>query len=102
MDAITSFFNWLVSAPFYCLFWIVIGFIAGALARRIVGARDASFVADVVLGIIGAWVGGFIVGLFRPGGLDIGCGIGSFVTALVGAIVLIMLGRVITGGMRRS
>lgn len=97
-DAIGSFINWLVSAPFYCLFWIVIGFLAGATARRVMGSKNASFVWDVALGIIGAWVGGFVVGAlgFRDS-LDIGCGIGSFLVALIGAMLLIFAGRVVTG-----
>ncbi|MGQ9886917.1 MAG: GlsB/YeaQ/YmgE family stress response membrane protein [Aggregatilineales bacterium] len=53
---------------------------------------------DVILGIVGAWVGGFILGLlgFRDA-LDIGFGIGSLITALIGAIVLISIGRLVTG-----
>jgi uncharacterized membrane protein YeaQ/YmgE (transglycosylase-associated protein family) len=98
VDAIGSFISWLVTAPFACIGWIIIGFIAGALARRIMGSSDAPFVLDVILGIVGAWVGGFILGLlgFRDA-LDIGFGIGSLITALIGAIVLIFIGRLLTG-----
>jgi len=98
MDAVSSFISWLVTAPFACIGWIIIGFIAGALARRIMGSRDQPFITDVILGIVGAWVGGFILGLlgFRDA-LDIGFGIGSLITALIGAIVLIFIGRLITG-----
>lgn len=98
MDAIGSFISWLVTAPFACIGWIIIGFVAGALARRIMGSQDQPFVLDVILGIVGAWVGGFILGLlgFRDA-LDIGFGIGSLITALIGAIVLIFIGRLIRG-----
>ncbi len=95
MDAVSSFISWLVTAPFACIGWIIIGFIAGALARRIMGSRDQPFITDVILGIVGAWVGGFILGLLDA--LDIGFGIGSLITALIGAIVLIFIGRLITG-----
>ncbi len=99
MDAIGSFFSWLVTAPFICIGWLIIGFIAGALARRIMGSSNAPFVLDIILGIIGAWVGGFILGLlgFRDA-LDIGFGIGTLITAVIGAIVLILIGRLLFRG----
>jgi uncharacterized membrane protein YeaQ/YmgE (transglycosylase-associated protein family) len=98
MDAIGNFFSWLITAPFACIGWIIIGFIAGALARRLMGSTDAPFVLDVVLGIVGAWIGGFILGLLGFGDtLDIGFGIGSLITALIGAIILIFIGRLIAG-----
>lgn len=96
MEAIGGFLSWLIMAPFACIGWIIIGFIAGALARRIMGSSNAPFILDIILGVVGAWVGGFILGLlgFRDA-LDIGFGIGSLITALIGAVVLIFIGRLL-------
>lgn len=97
---IGGFIGGIIAAPFYCIGWIIIGFIAGALARRIMGSTNASFGADVVLGLIGALIGGFVLGLlgFQSGRvIEPGLGIGSIVTALIGAIIVIAIGRALTG-----
>lgn len=83
---------------FYCCGWIIIGGVAGGLARNIMGARNRPFINDVILGVIGAWVGGFVVSLIGwDDSLDIGFGIGTLVTALIGAVLLIAAGRVLRG-----
>ncbi len=97
---IGGFISSIISAPFVCIGWLIIGFIAGALARRIMGSRNSSFVSDIILGLIGAAIGGFILGLlgFQSGRvIEPGLGIGSIVTALIGAIVVIFIGRALTG-----
>ena len=99
MEASGGFLSWLIMAPFACIGWIIIGFIAGALARRLMGSSNAPFILDIILGVVGAWVGGFILGLLGFGGaLDIGFGIGSLITALIGAVVLIFIGRLLFRG----
>ncbi len=98
MDSIGDFIGAVLASPFICLGWIIVGALAGGLARSVMGRRDQPFFVDVILGIIGAIVGGFIVGLlgFSPGD-DIG-GIErvlvSFVVATIGAIILIAIGQV--------
>ncbi len=97
MAAIGDLIASIISAPFVCIGWIIVGFIAGALARRIMGSSNAGCVSDIVLGLIGAFLGGLVVrwlGLGRS--LDIGLGIGSIVTALIGALILIAIGRVLS------
>lgn len=98
MDFITG----LIASPFYCLGWILIGFIAGALARRVMGSANASFISDIILGLIGSFLGGLILGAlgFQNGTISVGLGIGSIITAFIGAVVLIWVGRLITGGRR--
>lgn len=89
----------LISAPFICIGWIIVGIVAGALARRLMGARDYPFVQDFILGIAGALVGGFLANLFglsRPDG-GISAFLTSIVIATIGAMVLIGARRVITG-----
>ncbi|MBX3084127.1 MAG: GlsB/YeaQ/YmgE family stress response membrane protein [Anaerolineae bacterium] len=89
----------LVASPFICLGWIIVGAIAGAAARQIMRDANRPFVEDVILGLIGAVVGGFIfnvLGIGRPEG-GIGAVIISLVVATVGGIVLIWLVRLIRG-----
>lgn len=94
-----DFITTLIASPFYCIGWLIIGFIAGALARRIMGSGNANFVSDIVLGLIGSFIGGLILGLlgFSNGTIDVGLGIGSIITAIIGAVALIWVGRLITG-----
>src|SRR5689334_13868247 len=91
------------ASPISCILWIVIGGIAGSLAHQLVGARRSSgFVADVVLGLIGAVVGGMVLGFLgfqKIQGWNINplvcCG--NIVVATFGASVLIVIGRIISG-----
>lgn len=70
-------------------FWfILIGLTAGWLAGLIMRGHGFGAVGNIVVGIVGALVGGF---LFRTLGVSAGGTLGSLVTALVGAIVLIFL-----------
>lgn len=79
------------------LYWIVFGLIAGTLAKFLVPGPDASgCVVTVVLGIVGAFIGGWIGtrvgwGTVAAGSFDLR----SIGIATVGAIVLLLLGRVV-------
>ena len=81
------------------LIWIAIGLIAGWLASAVVGG-GMGVVGDIVVGVVGAFLGGFI---FR--GLHIGTpfhGIASTIfVAFIGAIVLLLLLRLIRRGSAR-
>lgn len=94
----------IITAPFLCIGWLIIGFIAGALARRIMGSPNRWFWSDILLGIVGAWVGGFIASLFnlyQPDG-GISYWIANIVIATIGAIILIGIGNRVFGGARRA
>jgi uncharacterized membrane protein YeaQ/YmgE (transglycosylase-associated protein family) len=88
----------IVAFPFVCIGWIIVGAIAGALAHSIMKS-SAPLINDIILGLVGAVVGGFVVGLFVDvsdrGGLT-GVLI-SIVVATIGGIILIALGRMLTG-----
>ena len=85
--------------PIICIGWIIVGAIAGALARQIMGSKNQPFINDVILGLIGSIVGGFVAGLIgiaRPdGGLD--RVIINLIISVVGAIIVIYIGRMIRG-----
>jgi uncharacterized membrane protein YeaQ/YmgE (transglycosylase-associated protein family) len=97
MDFITG----MVASPFICIGWVIVGAIAGALARSLTGASDKPFIQDLILGILGAIVGGFIAGFIMGPGLFTTNGISlvlvNLVVATIGAAVLILIRRAITG-----
>lgn len=71
--------------------WIVVGTIAGLLAGRIVpGPEPSSFVLTILLGMAGASVGGFIVGILGGSGAT-GFNVWSVFVAMLGAVVLLFL-----------
>lgn len=75
------------------LIWIIVGAIAGWLAGLIVKGYGFGLVGNIVLGIVGAFVGGWI---FAQLGIVIISGlIGTIIAATAGAVVLLLLIRVI-------
>src|SRR5215210_6562617 len=81
--------------------WIVIGLIAGILGKLIMPGRDpGGFVLTIVIGMIGALVGGFVVQLLGGAGLT-GFNLWSILVATLGAIILLALYRLFAGGRRR-
>ena len=71
------------------IWWIIVGLIAGWLAGKIMKGSGYGAIADIVLGMVGAVVGGFILrilGFYSSGGL-----ISSILVATLGAVVLVWL-----------
>ncbi|MGB6483431.1 MAG: GlsB/YeaQ/YmgE family stress response membrane protein [Candidatus Acidiferrales bacterium] len=75
--------------------WIIIGLIAGWLAGVVGRGRGFGCLADIILGLIGAIVGGWI---FYKLGIRAGGVIGSLAAAFVGAVVLVVIARLFAGG----
>lgn len=77
------------------LTWIVMGLIVGVIAKLVMPGKDpGGFIVTILLGIAGAFVGGFIGSLLGFGEVT-GFNIGSLLLATGGAIVLLILYRVI-------
>jgi uncharacterized membrane protein YeaQ/YmgE (transglycosylase-associated protein family) len=74
------------------IWWIVVGLIAGWAAGKIMKGGGYGVVIDIVLGIIGAVVGGWLMGLL---GIHAGGFIGTIMVAIVGAVFLIWLTRLL-------
>jgi uncharacterized membrane protein YeaQ/YmgE (transglycosylase-associated protein family) len=69
--------------------WVVVGAIAGALARRIVpGSDPGRFFVTVILGMAGGSLGGFLVGVIGGSGMT-SFDVWSFLVAALGAIALL-------------
>ena len=73
------------------LVWIIFGAIVGLAASMITGG-GGGLVLDIVLGIVGAALGGWIMDYFGKAGVT-GFNIYSFLVALLGAVVLIVIAR---------
>lgn len=71
--------------------WILFGALAGWIASMIMG-RDAQMgaMANIIVGIIGAFIGGFLMNMFGAPGVG-GFNIYSLLVAIVGAVVLLFL-----------
>ena len=75
------------------LSWIIFGLIAGILAKWIMPGEDGGgFIMTVILGVVGALVGGYISTFFGMGRVD-GFNFGSFVVAVVGSLVVLFVYR---------
>jgi uncharacterized membrane protein YeaQ/YmgE (transglycosylase-associated protein family) len=72
------------------LAWIVLGLIAGFIASKIVNRQGAGCLLDIVLGIVGAFVGGFI--FTELGGVGVtGFNLWSMFVAIIGAVVVLVI-----------
>jgi uncharacterized membrane protein YeaQ/YmgE (transglycosylase-associated protein family) len=82
--------------------WIVLGAIAGYLAGFLVkGDEGLGVIGHIVLGIVGAVVGGFLAGvLFNTDPIDGALDISSIVTAVIGAIIVVVVVNAVTGRSR--
>jgi uncharacterized membrane protein YeaQ/YmgE (transglycosylase-associated protein family) len=82
------------------LAWIVIGLIAGVLAKLIMPGDDpGGIILTIVLGIVGALVGGFVMNLLGFGGVS-GLNLYSILVAVLGAIILLAIYRLFAGPRR--
>jgi uncharacterized membrane protein YeaQ/YmgE (transglycosylase-associated protein family) len=78
--------------------WIVLGLIAGWLAGTLMRGGGYGIVGDIILGILGAIVGGWLTGVLLGRDMLTGFNVESLIVAVLGAIVLIGISRLLTGG----
>ncbi len=83
--------------------WIVLGLIAGAIAKAILPGDDpGGIIVTMIIGIVGAILGGFLaLVLFNGDTLDEFFDVSTWLTAIIGAIILLVLYRLVTGRGRR-
>jgi len=80
----------------YIWFWIIVGIVAGALANRVVpGGGLVCILGNLIRGVVGAFLGGWLFTTFL--GNSFSGWIGSTLVAFVGAIILLLLARAVTG-----
>lgn len=81
--------------------WVVLGLIAGLIAKAIMPGKDpGGCIITIIIGIVGALLGGFLSTLLGFGGLAGGLDWRNLVIATIGAIVLLAIWRMMRGGGR--
>ncbi len=83
------------------LTWLIVGLIAGVLASLVMGGTGYGLIGDIIIGIVGAFVGGW---LFRSMGVAVPLsGIaGTILVAFIGAVVLLFVIRLVRRGSARA
>ena len=76
--------------------WIILGLIAGFIASKIVNKQGQGFFLDIVLGVVGALVGGWLFELIGHAGVT-GFNLYSMFVAVVGSVVVLLIYHLLTG-----
>jgi uncharacterized membrane protein YeaQ/YmgE (transglycosylase-associated protein family) len=85
------------------LIWCLVGLVAGFLASRVALGHGLGLFGDIIVGILGAFLGGFLASLFRINVQVIGHPIISeMVVAFAGAVLLLLVVRLVSGGRTRG
>ncbi|MDT8306712.1 MAG: GlsB/YeaQ/YmgE family stress response membrane protein [Anaerolineae bacterium] len=72
--------------------WIIFGGLAGWVASLVTGRNERQgCLMNIIVGIVGAFIGGFLVELLGGGEMDFSFDLTSFIVAVVGAVVLLFL-----------
>ncbi len=79
--------------------WIVFGLIAGFIASKLVNKSGEGFVLDILLGVVGSVVGGFLFNMFGAAGVT-GFNLWSMLVAVIGAVVVLTVYHAIAGRRR--
>jgi uncharacterized membrane protein YeaQ/YmgE (transglycosylase-associated protein family) len=79
--------------------WIILGLIAGAIAKAILPGDDpGGIIVTMIIGVVGALLGGFLAqALFNAKPMDGFFDLSSWLTAIVGAIILLLIYRAVAG-----
>jgi uncharacterized membrane protein YeaQ/YmgE (transglycosylase-associated protein family) len=70
--------------------WIILGLVAGFIASKIVNREGEGFLRDIVLGVVGAVVGGWVFHFFGHAGVT-GFNLSSMLVAIVGAVIVLVV-----------
>ena len=76
--------------------WIILGLVAGFIASKLVNKTGEGLILDIVLGVVGAVIGGFLFNMLGASGVT-GLNIWSLLVAVIGAVVLLVLYHAVIG-----
>lgn len=78
--------------------WLIVGGLAGWLASIVMRTnREQGLILDIIVGIVGAFIGGFIFNALGTGAAVTGINITSILVAFIGAVVLLAILRAVSG-----
>ena len=80
--------------------WVIVGIVAGWLAKGVMHEGPYGILGDLIVGVIGAFIGGWIFNYFGHPGVT-GLNLGSLVVAFVGAVVFLWIVRQLSRGRAR-
>lgn len=80
------------------LTWIIFGALAGGVAGMIAGSKQSGCLYNIIIGVVGAFVGGLIMQFVTGENMNFGFNLPSFVVAVIGSVILL----VITGATKRK
>jgi len=83
------------------LVWIVFGLISGFIASKLINNRGEGLILDVVLGIVGAVVGGWLFNAFGAVGVT-GFNLYSLLVAVIGSVAILAIWHAIRGSAARA
>ncbi|MDP9159299.1 MAG: GlsB/YeaQ/YmgE family stress response membrane protein [Acidobacteriota bacterium] len=83
------------------LAWVLLGLVAGFIGSKLVNKSGEGVVLDIVLGIVGAVVGGYVFSMFGAHGVT-GLNIYSLLVAVLGSVVVLVIYHAIRGSARRA
>ena len=72
------------------LAWLLLGLVAGFIGSKLVNKSGEGLILDIVLGVVGAFVGGFIFSFFGHSGVT-GLNLYSLLVAVIGAVVVLVV-----------
>lgn len=82
------------------LTWLVVGLIAGVLASLVMGGTGFGIIGDIIIGIVGAFIGGWLFGAMGVA-VPLGGIAGTILVAFIGAVVLLFIIRLVKRGSKR-
>jgi uncharacterized membrane protein YeaQ/YmgE (transglycosylase-associated protein family) len=80
--------------------WLILGLIAGFIGSRLVNHRGSGMLMDIVLGIVGAFIGGLVFNAVGWRGVT-GFNLWSMVVAVCGSVLVLVVFHALTGHRRR-
>ena len=83
------------------LAWIVLGLIAGFIGSKLVNKTGEGVILDIVLGIVGAVVGGWVFSMFGAHNVT-GVNLYSLIVAVIGAVLVLVVYHAVRGGRARA
>ena len=79
--------------------WIILGLIAGFIGSKLVNKSGEGFFLDIILGIVGAILGGYVFSLFGASGVN-GLNLYSLFVAVIGSVLVLVIYHAIVGRKR--